>query len=207
MRTDLPPANSVLAASIARWNEASIMAGGAGRRRPPGAWERAIHHGGSAVTKTLHRDMAAALCADLHGHAPQQILQAVDHAGVIVAHLEQHFRSSRDDARRAGIEGDAAGGPYRARSAEPGKPVVDINAKPDQRQAGVLATVHPGGAGMVLLTGKCDPVLPDADDGGDDADRETAALQRLALLDMRLEISDMPAAFGLRARAAGQPDV
>ena len=60
---------------------------------------------------------------------------------------------------------------------------------------------------MVLLAGKGDAVLPDADDGGDDPDRKAAALERLALLDMRLEISDVPAAFGGDARPAGKTGV
>ena len=58
---------------------------------------------------------------------------------------------------------------------------------------------------MILLAGEGDAVLPDADDGGDDADREAAAFERLALLDMRLEISDVPPAFGRGARPAGKP--
>ena len=80
-------------------------------------WNAGIHHSGRAGANTLHRDVAAALRADFGGHAPQQILQALDHGGIVVANLEQHFRSARDDARRAGIERDAAGGPYRAWSA------------------------------------------------------------------------------------------
>ena len=57
---------------------------------------------------------------------------------------------------------------------------------------------------MILLAGEGDPVLPDADDGGDDADAETVAFERPALLDMRLEIPDMAPAFGRGARAAGK---
>ena len=52
-----------------------------------------------------------------------------------------------------------------------GKPFVDIDAEFRQRQAGILANGHPRRAGVVLLAGECDPVLPDPDDGGDDADR------------------------------------
>src|SRR3982074_3432780 len=110
---------------------------------------------------------------------------------------------SRNDARRAGIEGDAAGGPYRAWSAQRGEPIVNFHAKPGQCHAGILANVHPGRTSMILLAAKGDPVLPDTDDGGDDADPETATFERLALLDMRLEISDMPSAFSVRARPAG----
>ena len=82
-------------------------------------------------------------------------------------------------------------GPHSAREA-----IVDRDAELRQRQAGILAQRHAGGAGMVLLADKIDPVLPDADDGGDDADRKPAAFERLALLDMRLQISDMPPALG-----------
>src|ERR1700748_2795757 len=49
-------------------------------------------------------------------------------------------------------------------------------------QAGVLAERHPRGAGVVLLAGECDAILPDADDRGDDPDLEAATLQPVALL-------------------------
>ena len=81
-----------------------------------------------------------------------------------------------------------------------GKAFVDSDAEPRQRQAGVLANGHPRGAGVVLFAGEGDAVLPDPDDGGDDADLEAAAFERLALFDMGFEISDVPAGFGLRAR-------
>src|SRR5258708_36252653 len=91
--------------------------------------EYAIHHGGGASTKTLQLNTAAALRGDLGGHALQQTLQAVDDTWVIVANLKQHFCTSRDDARRTGIEADAAGGPYGARSTQRGEPIVDGHAK------------------------------------------------------------------------------
>jgi hypothetical protein len=49
--------------------------------------------------------------------------------------------------------------------------------------------------------------MPDTDDGGDDADLEAAAFEPLALLDMRLEVSDMPAAFSLHAPPSGKTHV
>ncbi len=49
--------------------------------------------------------------------------------------------------------------------------------------------------------------MPDPDDGGDDADCETPAYERLALLDMCLQISDMPPAFCRRARPASQTHI
>src|SRR5258708_4367829 len=58
------------------------------------------------------------------------------------------------------------------------------HAKPRQSHAGILANVHPGRTSVILLAAKGDPVLPDPDDGGDDADPETAAFEALALLDM-----------------------
>ena len=87
------------------------------------------------------------------------------------------------------------------------KAIVDIDAESRQREAGILADGHPGGAGVILLAGEGDPVLPDADDGGDDADLEAAAFERLALLDMGFEISDVAAALAVRARPAGKTDL
>src|SRR5665213_2733459 len=60
---------------------------------------------------------------------------------------------------------------------------------------------------MLLLAAKGDPVLPDADDGGDDTDAVTAAFEYLTLLDMRLEISDMPPGFSGRAQPAGETGI
>ena len=57
---------------------------------------------------------------------------------------------------------------------------------------------------MILFAGEADPVLPDADDGGDDADLERAAFEHLALLDMRFQISDVASAFVSCARPAGE---
>src|SRR5262249_28216865 len=48
---------------------------------------------------------------------------------------------------------------------------------------------------VILLAGEADAVLPDADNGGDDADLEPARLQPLALFDMSLEIADVAAAL------------
>src|SRR4051812_18801553 len=82
-----------------------------------------------------------------------------------------------------------------------------MDAKSRQRQAGVLADCHARGARVILLAGKTDAVLPDPDDGADDADRKTAAFQRVALLDMRLEISDMPPGLDRHARSVRKTHV
>jgi hypothetical protein len=60
---------------------------------------------------------------------------------------------------------------------------------------------------VILLAGKADPVLPDPDNGSDDADRKTAAFEQLALLDMGFEIADMPPALRRRAGPAGEADL
>ena len=59
----------------------------------------------------------------------------------------------------------------------------------------------------ILLTDEIDLVLPDADDGGDDADRKATAFERVALLDMRFQISDVPARLGGNARSSCEPHV
>ena len=172
-----------------------------------GLLERGIHQRGRTGANALHRDAAAALFVDFRGHAAQEILQPRNHGRIVVANLEQHFRSARDDARRAGIEGDAAGGPHRARAAGRGEALVDSDAKSGEREAGVPADRHPRGAGVVLFARKRDAVLPDPDDGRDDPNFEAAAFERLALFDMGFEISDMPPAFAPRAGAAGEAGV
>src|ERR1700688_4166683 len=171
MRIDRPPANVALALSMAAWIAPSITAGAPVR----------IHS-----TATLPRPRAG----DFRGRAAQQMLQPGDDGGIGVANLKQHFGMARDDAGRAWIERDAARGPHRARSAGSGKPIIDLDAKPRQRQAGVPANGHPRRAGVILLAVKPDPVLPDADDRGDDADRKTGAFEGLALFDMRFQIAD-----------------
>jgi hypothetical protein len=57
---------------------------------------------------------------------------------------------------------------------------------------------------MILLSHKTDPVLPGSDDGRYDANRKASAFKRVALLDMRLQISDVPPRFSRYARAAGK---
>ncbi len=126
---------------------------------------RSIHQRGRTGANALHRDAAAALFVDFRGHAAQEILQPRNHGRIVVADLEQHFRSARDDAGRAGIEGNTAGGPHRARAAGRGEALVDIDAKPGEGEACVLADRHPRGAGVVLFAREGDAVLPDPDDG------------------------------------------
>ena len=106
-----------------------VMAGAAGHadaicRRQRLRWQlrspagmRASIMAGAPVRRRSTRDAAAALRGDLGGHARSRSSSRVDDGWVVVANLEQHFRTSRDDARRTGIERDAAGGPYRAWSA------------------------------------------------------------------------------------------
>ncbi len=86
------------------------------------------------------------------------------------------------------------------------KVLVDRDTEFRQREPCVLADRHSRGAGMVLLAGEGDAVLPDADDGGDDADLEAGSLEPVALLDMGFEIADVPSALDRDAGAAGKAD-
>ncbi|KAH2777227.1 hypothetical protein KXW38_009409, partial [Aspergillus fumigatus] len=112
--------------------------------------ERCIHRGGRAGADAFDADGAGALRGDLGRHAAQLLLQALDHGRVGIAHLKQHPRTARDDAGRAGFEGDAAGGPHRARPADRRERLVDRDAEARQRKASVHADGHPRGAGVVL---------------------------------------------------------
>ena len=109
-----------------------------------------------------------------------------------------------DDARRARIESDVTCRPNRARPARLWECLVDGDAEPSQRQSRILASVHRRRAGMVLLAGESDIVLPDADDGSDDADLEPRALQPIALLDVGLQIADMTPRLGPQALTPGE---
>ncbi len=57
---------------------------------------------------------------------------------------------------------------------------------------------------MVLLTGQNHAVIPDADDGLDDADAQPAGVERVALLDMRFEIADIMPGIDPLARTIGK---
>ena len=58
---------------------------------------------------------------------------------------------------------------------------------------------------MVLLAGDGDPVIPVADDRLDDADAQSAGIERVALLDMRLEIAEIARRIDQLARPSGKP--
>src|SRR5690348_7639616 len=97
--------------------------------------ERLVHDRWGADTNSLNLNRAAAIRADLHSHAPQEILKPVDYVRVVISDLEQHFRTSRDDTRRTRIERDAAGGPYGAWPAGFEKSIINGDAKSGERQA------------------------------------------------------------------------
>src|SRR6266702_286330 len=164
-----------------------------------------VHHRGCTGAQLLHGGGAGALRVDFVRHGPQQILQPSNDGWIVIADLKQHFGATRNDARRARIERDAAGGPDRARSAGGRETLVDCDTEFGQSEPRIFSRGHAGRAGVVLLPDKIDLVLPDADDGGHDADREVAAFERVSLLDMRLQISDVPSRLSSDARASGEP--
>src|SRR6185312_6453917 len=121
-----------------------------------------------------------------------------------VAELHLHLGPAGDDARRVRVDQDAPDRPDGARAGYFGETVVDARGEPHQRGGGVPAAVHLGRAGVVLLAGDRDPVVPVADDRLNDANAPAGRLQRAALLDMRLEIphialwlADDPLPFGI----------
>ena len=112
---------------------------------------------------------------------------SVEDRRIGVAQLEQRLGAARNDAVAARIERDAPRGPHRARPADFREALVDRVEQLDQREARVAPPRHRGGAGVVLLARHRDAVLPDRHDRGDDADAQLAELERVALLDVRLE--------------------
>ena len=81
------------------------------------ALKRLVHHRGLAGADALDLDAAPARRGDLVCDFAQQRFETFDDGGVVVANLEQHFGAAGNDAGRAGIERDAAGGPDGSRAA------------------------------------------------------------------------------------------
>ncbi len=131
-------------------------------------------------------------------------LETFDHLGIVVADLEQHVGTARDDARGTGIERDAAGGPHRARSAQ-GRKLSSIATqnRASARPASLRTAIR------VVPAWFCSPVnvmrycqMPTIE--VTTPIFSPAALQRVALLDMGFEVADMAAGLGGEARAAGE---
>src|SRR4029453_10634210 len=81
---------------------------------------------------------------------------------------------------------------------------VDLGKQPHERQPGVAAARHAGRAGVVLLARRRKAVLPDRDDRRDDADLEARGLERVALLDMGLDVARVAPGLELQAGPAGK---
>src|SRR5579862_2390106 len=119
------------------------------------------------------------------------MLEARQDFAVGVAELDLHLGAPRHDARGVRVDQDASDRPYRPRARDLGEAVVEAAGQTHQRGGGVLAAMHLGGAGVVLLAADGDPVVPAADDPLDDADALAGPFERAALLDMGLEIADI----------------
>src|SRR5262249_8138547 len=113
------------------------------------------------------------------------------------------FRLAGDDALLAWCKRDASGGPHRVRATDLRKAPIDCAQVIHQLAPGVAPARHGGGSRVVLLADDREFVLPDRDDGGDDADPQSCALQKIALLDMRLQKAGVARGIDLMARAGG----
>ena len=180
--------------------------------RPPPRSRPESRRPSAAARSATSASIAAAAGAGAVGFGDQLVAapprSAARMAGVDVAELHLHLGAAGHDARRVGVEQHAADRPHRARAGDLGKAVVDARRQPHHRDPGILAPRHLGRAGMVLLAGQRDPVIPDADDRLDDADPQAARCRacrpaRYALRDSRHSAPDRPA----RAAARQSPAV
>ena len=99
---------------------------------------------------------------------------------------------------RARLERHLADIPHRLRASVPRHDLGERRTEGERGGPGIVPHVHRRGAGMIGLAAKREPERLDADDGADDADLPAGMFEPRALLDMRLEISDVTA----RDRAA-----
>src|SRR5262249_42704270 len=146
-----------------------------------------VHQGGRAGADPLDRELAA---AGLVGAAYLRMelgIEQLEHLRIGIAELEQRLGLAWNDALLARVERHSSGGPHGARTADLREALIDRRQQPQQLAAGVAAPRHRRGAGVVLLAEHGEAVLPDGDDSRHYPDLQLFALQRIALLDMRLE--------------------
>src|SRR5579872_2342594 len=206
--TNSMPAGMMVARSWASWPAPLGMAidfpSANCRRLFDGALKSFFHQGRLAGADASHLDPTSAGSGNFSGELLKEHLEARDNFRIVVSDLEQHFGAAWNNAGSAGIERDAPGGPNGSRARACRKAIVDRDAQLRGSNACILPVLHPRGAGVILLAGHGDPILPDADDRGDNPDAETGALEGPPLFDMGLEISDVPAALHQLSRAAGK---
>src|SRR5271165_1467047 len=150
-----------------------------------------IHRAGLGARDRLDFASTGTRLVSLPDELVQRLLEHREPIDVGVAELDLHLGSARDHRRRIRLEQHATDRPYRARAGNFGKPVVNARREAHHRNPGIAAPYHAGRAGMVLLTDQRHPVIPDADNRLDDADAQSARVERVALLDMRLEIAEI----------------
>src|SRR5215472_586704 len=121
----------------------------------------------------------------------QSLLERGEPVEIGIAKLDLHLGAAGDDGGRVWLEQHAADRPHCARTGDFRKAVVNPGREPHHRDTGIPAPFHTGGAGMVLLADEGDPVVPDADNRLDDADTQSAGVERVALLDMRFEVTNV----------------
>src|SRR5215472_4499844 len=121
----------------------------------------------------------------------QSLLERGEPVEIGIAKLDLHLGGAGDDGGRVWLEQHAADRPHCARTGDFRKAVVNPGREPHHRDTGIPAPFHTGGAGMVLLADEGDPIVPDADNRLDDADTQSARVERVALLDMRFEVTNV----------------
>src|SRR5204862_5757791 len=117
--------------------------------------------------------------------------------------LDLHLGAARHDARRVRVEQHPPDRPYGARPGDRGKAVVNMAGEAHHRGSGIAAPAHLGRAGVVLLAGDRDPIVPDADDPLDNAYPQPGGFERVALLDMGFEVAQIARWVDPLARPAG----
>ena len=151
----MPPIDgtNIIAAGSLRASILRVMAGaarhaqvcgpahGARRRRraPPSASRPCAP---ACLRRPREFERAAAVAVGVGNELIERRLHALEHGGIGIAELEHRFGAAGDDARAAGIERDAPGGPHAARAGDLREALVDgasrrTSARPASRRRAI----------------------------------------------------------------------
>ena len=144
----------------------------------------------------MHGDAAWAFVRTRREVARERF-ETVEHRRILIPELEVDPGLAGDDAHRVRFERHLPDRPHRALSRRGGELAMDRVHELDHGVGGVVAPGHRSGAGVVLLAFELHGEVARPDDAGDHSDPVPFLFEIRTLLDVRLQVGDVP--FGVEA--------